>query len=178
MLLAVGCSTLIEQTTDKPVNTPPTQRTIGNVIDDEVIETRTLVNLRKTDPGFKSAHIVVVSYIGIVLLTGEVSTQQLKQLATPTVQKIRGVRRVHNELKVAGPISFLARSNDLWLKSKIKTRMLTTKGVNPLRVKVVVENDVVYLMGLVRQAEAQRAVEVSRKIYGVQKIVKVFEYID
>ena len=43
---------------------------------------------------------------------------------------------------------------------------------------MVTENSIVYLMGLVTRAHADKAVEVAQKVFGVQKIVKVFEYID
>ena len=46
------------------------------------------------------------------------------------------------------------------------------------RIKVVTENSVVYLMGLVTRAEADAAAEIAREIQGVQKIVKIFEYIN
>ena len=36
----------------------------------------------------------------------------------------------------------------------------------------------VYLMGLVSRAEAEAATNVARQVSGVQRVVKVFEYID
>jgi osmotically-inducible protein OsmY len=43
-------------------------------------------------------------------------------------------------------------------------------------VKVVTENSVVYLIGIVTQAEADAAAEIARNTSGVTKVVKVFEY--
>jgi len=43
---------------------------------------------------------------------------------------------------------------------------------------VVTENSVVYLMGLVKREEANDATEIARTTSGVQKVVRVFEYID
>ena len=43
-------------------------------------------------------------------------------------------------------------------------------------VKVVTENGVVYLLGIVTRKEADDAVEIARTTSGVQKVVKVFEY--
>jgi osmotically-inducible protein OsmY len=45
-------------------------------------------------------------------------------------------------------------------------------------VKVVTENSIVYLMGLVTHAEAERVVDVVRTSAGVQRVVKIFEYTD
>jgi osmotically-inducible protein OsmY len=42
----------------------------------------------------------------------------------------------------------------------------------------VTENGAVFLMGRVTQHEADTATEAVREVSGVQKVVKVFEYID
>ena len=174
-----GCTTIVSKTTgDQPVGTDKTERSFGRFIDDELIETYVGANMLKTDPGFQSAHIRVVSFNGIVLLVGQLKSEQLRAEATEIASQVRNVKRVHNELTVSGPISIPARSNDQWLKTKIKSSMLATKGINPLEVKVVVENGVIYLMGLVDKPQADLAVRISRQTYGVQKIVKVFEYTD
>ena len=43
---------------------------------------------------------------------------------------------------------------------------------------MVTENGVVYLMGLLTREEADMAVQKVQKVGGVQKIVKIIEYID
>ena len=182
LAVAVGvssCATVVSNTTgDEAVGTNKSKRTLGRYIDDQLIDTYVTANIKKAHEDFKVANYEVVSYNGIVLLVGQVKSQELSGLAEEAARKVRNVRRVHNELVVAGPISIPARANDSWLKSKIKSRMLSTEGVNPMRVKVVMSGGVVYLMGLVSQIEAERAVAVAHKTYGVQKIVKVFEYLD
>ncbi|MCB1663475.1 MAG: BON domain-containing protein [Pseudomonadales bacterium] len=176
-LLVTGCGTIVSKTTGtNPVGTNASERSFGRLIDDQLIETYVSANILKANEDFKDANVSVTSYNGIVLLTGQVQSEQLKQLASQTAKNVRNVRRVHNEISVAGPISIPARTNDSWLKTKIKSRMLADKDTNPLRVKVVVENGVVYLMGMVHKTEADSAVEIAHKTYGVQKIVKVFEY--
>jgi osmotically-inducible protein OsmY len=177
VIVMAGCSTIVSKTTgDRPVGTDKTDRSFGRFIDDELIETYIGANLLKADPGYGQAHIRVTSFNGIVLLVGQVKSEQLRGNATEVANQVRNVKRVHNEITVAGPISIPARTNDQWLKTKIKSSMLATEGINPLEVKVVVENGIVYLMGMVSHAEADLAVKISRQTYGVQKIVKVFEY--
>lgn len=174
-----GCSTIVSKSTgERPVGIDKTDRSFGRMIDDELIETYIGANLLKADPGYQLAHLSVVSFNGIVLLVGQVRSEQLRAEASTVASQVRNVRRVHNELTVSGPISVPARSNDAWLKTKIKSSMLATKGINPLEVKVVVENGIVYLMGLVSKPQADLAVKIARQTYGVQKIVKVFEYND
>jgi len=178
-LIVGGCSSIVSKTTgEQPVGTDKTERSFGRFIDDELIETYVGANLLKADPGYQSAHLRVVSFNGIVLLVGQVKSEQLRAEAAQIASQVRNVKRVHNELTVSGPISIPARTNDQWLKTKIKSSMLATKGINPLEVKVVVENGIIYLMGLVDKPQADLAVRISRQTYGVQKIVKVFEYSD
>ena len=120
----------------------------------------------------------MVSFNGVVLLVGQVPSQELKNLATRVANTPTRVKAVHNELEVAGVTTFLSRSNDAWLTTKLKTLMLADPTVSGLRTKVITENGVVYLMGLVTQMEAQYAVDLVSNTKGVTKVVRAFEYID
>ena len=173
-----GCSSILSASSDGPITENYGKRTWGSFIDDSAIETKAKVNLEKASPELANAHISVISFNAVVLLVGQVPNQQAKSLATRTIQKIRKVRRVHNELTVSGASNALVRSSDSWLTTKTKTRMWFTPGIQSGRIKVVSENGVVYLMGLVSRAEADRVVSEVQGSYGVQKIVKIFEYID
>ena len=172
-----GCSNLISTFTEEPIESPPSERSTGSWIDDEIIETKALVNLDKAHPDLAQAHISVTSFNGIVLLTGQVPRQELRQIASKTVSKINRVRQVHNEIQVSGTISLVARSNDGWISTKIKSKMLANEAIKSGHFKVVTENGVVYLMGLVTRDEAERAVELARRAAGVQKVVRIFEYV-
>ena len=154
------------------------KRTTGAYVDDKLIVTKAKVNLKKTDERFNKTKFNVYSHNGVVLITGQVPDANMRTTATETIQKIRKVRRVHNELEVAPPRSFSSTLSDAWLSSKVKTRFLFTKGIESRRIKVILENGVVYLMGLVTQKEADVIVETAKKSYGIQKIVRVFEYIE
>ncbi|MGI9324950.1 MAG: BON domain-containing protein [Pseudomonadales bacterium] len=169
LLCLAGCST---------ISNDPRIRTPGTIIDDQMLERIVRADIRRGDPGFKSAHLVVVSYNGVVLLAGQVSSEPLRAKAENLARAIPKVRRVHNELEIGGPISYLARSNDSWLTAKVKSKLLAAKKTPATRVKVVTENGVVYLLGLLPREQAEPVVDVARSVYGVQKIVKVFEYLD
>ena len=134
--------------------------------------------IRKSDPELKKAHLVVVSYGGMVLLIGQVSSEELKTRAQTVTQGIAKVSRVHNEIDVSGPISYVARGNDGWLTGKVKGRLIVADGVPGRKVKVQTENGVVYLMGFLTRAEADAAVAAAASVFGVQQIVRVFEYLD
>jgi osmotically-inducible protein OsmY len=156
----------------------PSKRTPGVFIDDAVLEPMIKREIFRSDPGFKGSHLVVVSYNGVVLLAGQVATEALRQKAGEVAQGLQRVRKIHNELSIGGPISLVARSNDSWLTTKVKSRLIASNEAYGTRTKVITENGVVYLMGLLTREDANNAVSVTARVYGVQKIVKVFEYLD
>jgi osmotically-inducible protein OsmY len=176
-LLLSACSDILSLTTADPIVEDPGYRSTGRALDDEILETKALVNLDKVDPQLAQSHINVTAYNGVVLLSGQVSSEQQRQLATNTVAKLKTVRRIHNELTVSGKTSMVARSNDGWLTTKLKSKMLANSTIESDRIKVVTENGVVFLMGLVTQTEGKRAAQLARETGGVQKVVIIFEYI-
>lgn len=178
MSLLSACSSLISATRSGPIQEDYGKRSFGSFIDDGLIETKTRVNLKKANEQLKQAHIGVTSYNGVVLLAGQVPSAELRNLAGSVAGKVRNVKRVHNELAIAGPISLPARSNDSWLTTKVKSKLLASRSVKGRRIKVVTENGVVHLMGLVTRSEADKVVNVVKGTFGVQKIVRIFEYID
>lgn len=123
-------------------------------------------------------HINVTSYNRNVLLTGEAPDAASKAQVERIVREIPNVRGVVNEIQIAGASSYTARANDAYLTSKVKARFIDNGDVSSNHVKVVTENGVVYLLGLVTRKEADAAVEVARTTGGVQKVVRVFEYIE
>jgi osmotically-inducible protein OsmY len=112
-----------------------------------------------------------------VLLTGEVRDEQMKAAVEREVAAIEGVQSVVNELEVAGASSFTSRSNDTLITGKVKASFVDAKDVYANAIKVVTERGTVYLLGRVTQREGQMAGEVTRGVGGVQKVVKIFEYI-
>jgi osmotically-inducible protein OsmY len=172
-----GCSNLISASREEPIREDQGSRTIGAYVEDEVIENKTLVNLNKGSETVKNSHISVTSYNGILLLTGQIPNESAKQEAEQIAMQTRKIRKIHNELEISGPTSGIVRGNDTYLTSRIKLQLLTDETVEGGRIKVVTENSSAYLMGLVTEKEAERAVNIVRTIPGVQRIVKVFEYI-
>jgi len=156
----------------------PNTRTLGQSIDDEAIEHLAERQIKQSNENFAGTNYDVVSFNGILLIVGQVPNETLRSQAGEAVTGLRKVKQVHNELQIGGPISMVARSNDSWLTSKVKSRLLATEDVRASRVKVVTANGVVYLMGKINRLEADQAVAATREVFGVQKIVKVFEYVD
>lgn len=175
LLLALGtvsCATI--------TGSDPGARTPGVIFDDQGIEWAAGGAIRDASEALRESQIRVTSFNGVVLLTGLVADESLKQAAQEAVeQSVRKVRRIHNEIEVGPPVTTVSRVNDrLVLGNKVKLSLIASEEVDGDRIKVVVRNAVVYLMGLVSRAEGDSAADVARSVVGVQKVVKAFEYLD
>tara|TARA_A100001388_G_C28740466_1_gene486546 strand:- start:337 stop:921 length:585 start_codon:yes stop_codon:yes gene_type:complete len=147
-------------------------------LEDERNEKLALKNIKSSLPEFRGTNINVNSFKGIVLISGQVVSEDYITLATKAVESMRNVSVVHNELLVAGPTSMISRANDTYLSSKIRAKLASSKNIEANRVKVVVENGEAYLMGRVTTQEAEILVNETKQVWGIQKIVKVFTYLN
>lgn len=153
------------------------RRSAGAQIDDTTIEAK--VGQFSRSRWGDRAHASVTSYNGVVLLTGEVPDAAGKSALTEFVKTTDRVRSVQNETVVAPPSEIGSRSSDTYLTSVVKTRFLEAANrFSATHVKVVTDRRVVYLMGLVRRAEVDEAARIAASSKGVERVVKVVEYID
>lgn len=151
------------------------RRTVGTITEDQGIEIKAA---NRIEEKVKDAHINITSYNRAVLLTGEVPSEAAKADAERIARAVENVRSVFNELQVSGNASLQSRTNDSVITSKVKARFVDASKFSPVHVKVVTENGVVYLLGMVKRQEAADATEVARTTGGVRKVVRVFEYMD
>ncbi len=120
----------------------------------------------------KNTHIIANAFNSRVLLTGQVASEADKQKATEVVQAISGVKGVDNQL-VVGPVTTLdVRNNDSFITSKVKARLVNDQPELGNAMKVVTENGVVYVFGMLTQSEVERGIEIVRTTAGVQRVVK------
>jgi osmotically-inducible protein OsmY len=150
------------------------RRTTGTQVDDESIELK-VSNQANTQFGDR-IHLNVTSYDGTVLLTGEVPDQGVWASIGNIAKNTEKVKSVQNELVVAPIADYSARSNDTYITSKVKSRMIEANKFPPNVVKVVTERGVVYLMGIVTREEGNAAGETAATTTGVVRVVKFFEY--
>jgi osmotically-inducible protein OsmY len=150
------------------------RRTAGTYLEDETIEWKVYGRMKDR---FAGAHANATSYNRRVLLTGEAPTEEAKKQIEEVVRGIENVKEVTNELQVAGASSLASRGNDSLVTTNVKARMVNNGKFSPAHVKVLTEAGVVYLMGLVSPQEGDAAVEVARTTSGVNRVVKVFEYV-
>lgn len=156
------------------------RRTTGSIIEDKAIKGRVKHGLGE-DTGLKeNSHLNVAVFNGMVLLSGETTSETYRTRAGEIARNQSKVRRVFNELQIAAPSSLMTRSSDSWITTKVKSSLIGLKidGFDPSRVKVVTENGTVFLMGMVYHKEADAVVAEAQKVGGVQRVVKLFEYLD
>lgn len=130
-----------------------------------------------TDPQFRDSRILVTSFNRVVLLVGQTPTASLRVVAEKIARSAPGVTRVYDEITVANPIPLTHRTKDSWITGQVRSNMLTKKGLESGSIRIVTENGVVYLMGIATDEQASLAVDVARRVNGVRKVVKIFQYI-
>lgn len=150
------------------------RRTVGSVIDDNALEFSGYANIRKAFPS-QANRFAIESHNGIVLLAGQAENERTKNGATDVLQKMPSVRRVYNFMTIGPAISANIISYDIWLGSKIKGQLTIDPNIDPTRINVVVENGVVYLMGIVSSFEAKKATDIARYQHGVKRVMQLFE---
>jgi osmotically-inducible protein OsmY len=150
------------------------RRTSGAQVEDESIELK--AGSRIGDLA-TLGHVNVTSYNRLVLVTGEVPTEEDRARVEDSLRRMENVRSVVNELVVAGNSSLGNRSNDSILSAKVKATYVDAKDLQANAIKVVTERGIVYLMGRVTEREAGRASDLARSVPGVLKVVRVFEVI-
>jgi len=179
LMMTTACTTILVETTGpEGLTEDPGSRTAGAVVEDEAIQTRIIVNMKSQEPRFKNSNFNVISHNGVVLIVGQVQADELRTRASEIASQASSkIKRIHNELEVAGRTTFLARTNDTWISSKVRLQLTANKEVPASQIRVVSNNGTVYLMGMVSQSEGDQAALLARNVAGVAKVVKVFEYI-
>lgn len=151
------------------------RRTAGSILEDNTIGL-------KADNQIGSAlgpnaNVRAVSYNQQVLLVGQVPTEADKQRAGQIAQGVPNVKAVLNQIDV-GPVSDLNRSaTDTLITAKVRAGLIDAHDIFGNAFKVTTSGSVVYLMGIVTQREADRAVQIARDTSGVSKVVTMFNII-
>ena len=173
-LLLQGCVEMVVVGAGGAVLSAVDRRTTGVQVDDEGIELR--ASNRVSERFGDKVHVNISSFNRSVLVTGEVPDANARAEIEKLIQGVPGLRGVTNDLQVAGGASLTSRASDATITGKVKARLFDSGKLNPVHVRVITEASVVYLLGIVTEAEAAVAVEVARTTGGVRKVVKVFEY--
>lgn len=151
-------------------------RSTGTQVDDEILEEKVAYNINKDAQIKEEARINVVAYNGKVLLIGQAPSADVVENAKNLAAGAEGVTEIYNEIRQGQKIGFAQITQDSWITTQIKSKLLVNSEVKSTEVKVITENSEVFLMGKVSQIQADAAAEAARNVSGVTKVVKVFSY--
>jgi len=157
------------------VMTAHDRRSTGAQADDEGLEWKAAQQV--PDAYKENAHVNFTAFNRRLLITGEVPSEEARNAIGERVGKLEGVKEVFNETVVGAASSLSSRTNDSYVTSKVKARLVDEKTISANHIKVVTEAGIVYLMGIVTEREGKVAVAVTRTTAGVRKVVNLTEVI-
>ncbi len=121
-----------------------------------------------------NARITASSYNGTVVLMGQANTEQLKREFESQAREIKGVKTIHNQLRVKAPLSMGEISHDSWITTKVKSALLAESELSGVKIKVITEDKEVFLLGYVSEQHADMATDIARNISGVKQVIRAF----
>ncbi len=177
--LLSGCAAVLVGGAAAGAGAAHDRRSTRTVFVDRNIQLSAYDDLNKDKELALRNNVSIVVYNGVMLLVGEVRSEELKRRAENSVAGFAGVRRLVNEIEVREPEGFWSRRRDNTITAHVKTAMLdltSLPGFDPSRINVTTAHRTVYLMGLVDEEEDEAVSGIARNVAGVERVVKVFEY--
>ena len=176
-ILLSGCIVSTASTVSTVVSVANERRTTGEMIDDKTIGLR-LLAWSADGRKLGDAHVNFMSFDRVVLATGEAPSNDLRSYIVKQVQIIDPkVKSVINEIIIGPNSGYLSRIRDAAITTQVEVLFHDQEVFHPTHVKVMTENQTVYLMGKVTKREGDKAATTAAKAKGVKKIVKLFDYL-
>lgn len=173
LFLLNGCAGLFVAGAATTVDVATDTRTTQEIWDDNNIEFE-IAGISNKPPFRGHSRIHANSFSGTVLLIGQADSEQLSEDIEKNVRALKGVKKIHNQLRIKQPISFGQISKDSWITTKVKSSLLTDSELNGINIKVITEDGEVFLIGKVTSKQADIASEIARNISGVKQVIKAF----
>lgn len=175
VLSLTGCAGLFVAGAATTANLVIDPRTTQEIWNDNNIEFE-ITGLGNKAPFRGDARITASAYNGTVVLLGQATTEQLSHQFEERARKVKGVKTIHNQLKIKPPLSVGQISNDSWITTKVKSALLANSELNGVKIKVITEDKEVYLLGYVSQQHAELATDIARNTSGVKQVIRAFQY--
>ncbi|RYV03538.1 osmotically-inducible protein OsmY [Shewanella sp. OPT22] len=175
LLMLQGCAGLIVAGAVGGAVMLNDERSLKTQLDDTNADFKIAAELDKHKDIKEHTHIRVVTVNKKILVVGQSPNSQLRDKAIQIISELKLGDKIYNQIRIGSPTGFTTRSNDTWITTKVKGRMLNQDGLDITRIKVVTENGEVFLLGLIAENQADLAVDVARHTSGVRKVIKVFE---
>ncbi|NCX93290.1 MAG: BON domain-containing protein [Gammaproteobacteria bacterium] len=173
-VLLNGCAAAVVAGGAAAGNSAASSLPIGTQVDDITIKSKVLHVLDQYPQLQNNSNVEVTVFNHIVLLLGQVPTQDLSEQIAKDVSKLPDVRVVYNQMTVGKPVSMSTYARDSWITTSVKASLIGK--VNPAAFKVVTENGVVYLLAVTNKADGDIAANVASKTSGVKQVVKAYFY--
>tara|TARA_E500000178_G_C16950871_1_gene721220 strand:+ start:415 stop:1092 length:678 start_codon:yes stop_codon:yes gene_type:complete len=122
-----------------------------------------------------SSNLEVAVFNNIILLLGQVPSEEIKHEIANKMAKIKYVTVVYDEITIGPKITLGTYANDSWITTKVKSSFIGK--VNPTHFKVITEQGVVYLMALTTKSDGAIASKIASHISGVTKVIEIYEYL-
>jgi osmotically-inducible protein OsmY len=153
------------------------RHSIQSTINDQYITAKAERAIYLDTNRFKDTRVSVSTFNNVVLISGQVHTELQKMEIERIVKKISGTDKIYDLVTISSPTSALIQVSDSWITTKIKAKLIAMNDIDPSQIKVITENGVVYLMGIIPRDQADIAVDLARSTEGVQSVVKIFYYL-
>lgn len=179
--LLSGCAAVVVTGAVAVGSSAHDRRGFNTVVDDKRIQMGAYDSLNRDKELVIQNRVMIAVYNGVMLLMGEVRTPELKQRAETAVTGFAGVHRIVNEIDIMEPEGYWTNRGDNTITAHVKMALndaTSVPGFDSTRVKVSTAHRVVYLMGLVTPEEEAMVTEYARNVAGVERVVKIFEYIE
>lgn len=124
---------------------------------------------------FLGSEVEVTVWNRHVLLTGFTLNQDTKAAIQARYLAHQNIAALYNEIQVGFSNNIGASANDASLTTRIRSALLTAKGINSSSVKVTTNSGRVYLLGWLTRDETQIALDIARTQLGTNEVVNLIE---
>jgi len=165
----IGVSTIGMIKTGVEVADDP--RTVGRIVDDEVIEKKFLYKITQIDEKYL-LKISTKSIDGRFILKGNVDTIDEKIKMTKIAWETNGVRSVENIIKVNDQSSLTDKAKDLLITSQFKVALIAHKEVKSNNFSFTTINKNLYIFGIARTEEERKIViNEAKAVQDVKEVI-------
>ncbi|NNN44472.1 MULTISPECIES: BON domain-containing protein [Vibrio] len=172
-----GCAGLFVAGAATTVNIATDPRTTTEIWQDQNLALE-ITGLSNKPPYRGEMRITAYAFRGSVVLIGQSLNTELLNQFIQQAKQIKGVNKLHDQVRITEPLSFAKISNDSWVTTKVKSALLAKSELNGVKVSVITEDREVFLFGYITREHAEIATDVARHVSGVKQVIKAFEYAD
>ena len=116
--------------------------------------------------------VEITVFEGEVLLNGAIPTIDDMERIVEIAWQTKGVTKVYNYIRVDNPPDLAVTTKDAFIASSIRTKLMMTGGITSVNYKITLDEGVLYMMGIAKNAEELQAVmNIIYETDGVERVV-------